>query len=371
MTDFKYPHRVAALREKIGAAEPGVDGLLVTHLENVKYLTGFTGSNGLVLITPADAIFLTDGRYELQASQQVPGFARVIVPQGRTMHEGAAEQVRRLGLSRLGFEEAHLTVRTFDALRGALAASPVAWVPVNGAVESVRQYKDAGELATMRRAMRLADDCFAFVCETARVGMTERELAWEMEVFLRARGGAQRLSFDSIVGSGPNSALIHGRPSDRRLGESGGPEFLLLDFGAELDGYCSDLTRTLVVGGEPTDAMRAQYDAVLAAQRAALAAIRPGTAGRSVDALAREAVVSRGFPEFAHGLGHQLGRVVHDGMAFSMLSDVILAPGMVCTVEPGIYVEGFGGVRIEDDVLVTEGGCEVLTASPKDLTVVG
>jgi Xaa-Pro aminopeptidase len=374
---FAFPHRVAALRAQIASvADPSIDGLLVTHLENAKYLTGFTGSNALVLMTPEDALFLTDGRYELQAAQQVPGFTRIIVPQGTTMQQAAVEEAKRLGLRRVGFEAAHLTVRSFDALRGAAATAaagaetPLEWVPLNNTVEAVRQFKDADELATMRRAIRLVDDCFQFIRDTVRVGMTERELAWEMEVFLRTRG-AQRLSFDSIVGSGPNSALIHGRPTDRRIGESGGPEFLLLDFGAQVDGYCSDLTRTLVVGGAPTEQMRAQYDAVRAAQQAALDAIRPGAKGRDIDTLAREALADRGFPPFAHGLGHMLGRVCHDGMALSQLSDVTLAPGMVLTVEPGVYVEGFGGVRIEDDVLVTESGCEILTTAPKELLVAG
>jgi Xaa-Pro aminopeptidase len=201
--------------------------------------------------------------------------------------------------------------------------------------------------------------------------MTERELAWEMEVFMRTHG-ASKLGFESIVGSGPNSALIHGRPSDRRLGESGQPEFLLCDFGCEVDGYNSDITRTFVIGGEPTAEQRKLYDAVLQAELAAIAAIKPGVPGKDIDKIARDLLTEAGYGEaFAHSLGHGLGRIVHDHPALGQKSEVTLVPGMIVTVEPGAYLEGFGGVRVEDDVLVTETGCEILTRSPKELLVIG
>jgi Xaa-Pro aminopeptidase len=382
--DFRFPHRVAGLREQIAktadassdkdgsaVAPDPVEGLIVTYLDNVHYLTGFTGSNGLVIVTPDRAIFVTDGRYGLQSAGEVPGFERVVLAPGTDMGEATAELIRRLGLRRVGYEKAHLTVAAFDGMKNHFPES-VTLVGKTNLVEVLRRTKDADEIAAMRKAIVVADACFEFIRRTAKVGMTERELAWQMEVFMRHTQGAQKLSFDSIVGSGPNSALIHGRPSDRKLGESGGSEFLLCDFGAQLNGYCSDLTRTFVIGGEPTDRMRTLYNAVHESLDLALAAIKPGVPGKDVDSVARQSLTKAGLGEtFAHGLGHGLGRVVHDGAGLSQKSDVILAPGMVVTVEPGAYLEGFGGVRIEDDVLVTETGCEILTKSTKELLVIG
>jgi Xaa-Pro aminopeptidase len=414
-TPFRFPQRLAALRDQIAAAGisgspspaawerglglrkrsfrtgegrhkrgpggegpnaegPGrpIDALLVSYLDNVQYLTGFTGSSAMLLITPDRALFLTDGRYALQSAQQALGFDRVVLMPGRDMTEAVIELIGRLGLRRVGYEKDQLTVASLEGLAALVPDGGAELVGVSNLVEAVRCIKDAEEVAAIRRAIAAADACFAFVCETARVGMTERELAWEMEVFLRRERGAEKLAFDSIVGSGPNSALIHGRPGDRRIGESGESEFLLLDFGAQLGGYCSDLTRTLVIGGEPTPRMRDLYDAVLEAQRTAITAIRADVAGRDVDTAARESLRARNLADaFAHGLGHGLGRSVHDHIALSQRSTLTLAAGMVLTVEPGAYIEGFGGVRIEDDVLVTESGCEVLTQSPKELIRVG
>ncbi len=368
-SSFRFPARVHGLRAAL--VKEGADAALVTNLENVRYLTGFSGSNGLAIVTPNAAVFLTDGRYTVQSSREVPGWERVILPQGSDMAQAAGEQVTRLGARQVAFEEAHLTVKAFEALKKAL--------PENGAitltgksdlVENLRQIKDGEEITAIRRAIALADACFDHVRTITKTGMTERELAWQMEVFLRSHG-AQRLSFETIVASGPNAALPHARPSERKLGESGGPEFLILDYGAELDGYCSDITRTLVVGGEPSEKQHAMYNAVLRAQLASLEAIKPGVEGKAVDQLARDLLTQDGLGElFTHGLGHALGRVVHDGMGFSQKSTITVQPGMVLTVEPGVYEENFGGVRIEDDIVVTETGCEILTQSTKELLVV-
>jgi Xaa-Pro aminopeptidase len=381
---FRYPHRVAGLREQIAKTAEStrdkdgkeispdpIEALLVTYLDNSHYLTGFTGSNALVIVTAHRAIFVTDGRYGLQSATEVPGFERVVLAPGTDMGEATAELVKRLGLRRVGYEKSHLTVAAFDGMKHHFPESVTLVGKVN-LVEILRRIKDADEITAIRKAVVVADACFEFIRQTAKVGMTERELAWQMEVFMRHTHGAQKLSFDSIVGSGPNSALIHGRPSDRKLGESGGPEFLLCDFGAQLNGYCSDLTRTFVIGGEPTDRMRKLYHDVHESLSLALAAIKPGVPGKDIDTIARESLTKAGLGEtFAHGLGHALGRVVHDGAGFSQKSDITLTPGMVLTVEPGAYLEGFGGVRIEDDILVTETGCEVLTKSPKELLVIG
>jgi Xaa-Pro aminopeptidase len=375
---FRFPRRVAGLRDALAKAEPAPDALLVSHLENARYLTGFTGSNALLLVTPSGAVFLTDGRYDLQAAKEVPGFTRVVAPQGTTLQKAAAEIIRERGMKNVGFEKAHVTVAQFEALRKAIDGEPaeengpkpgagIELTGYTGLVENLRQVKDADEVAALRRAIALGDACFEHLRSFLRPGLTEREVAWEIEAFFRTRG-AQKLSFDVIAGSGPNSALIHGRPSDRRIGTDG-PEFLLLDFGAELDGYCSDMTRTVVVGGEPTERQREVYDAVRAALDGALAMLKPGVSGKDVDTAARETLKARGLPEFNHGLGHSLGRVVHDGPALSQLSEVTLAPGMVTTVEPGVYIENFGGVRIEDVAVITESGSENLTRSTKELLV--
>lgn len=377
MTDFKYPHRISALRERFSEAadnSPAIAALIVSNLENSRYLTGFTGSNGLVILSPDKALFFTDGRYEIQAAKEVFGFELLIMPQGTDLAKAAADEIRKRNLAVVGFEETNLTVKAFNALRTALDGENgdgkhIALVGKSGYVESVRAIKDEEELARLRRAIALADRCFDYILTVAKPGLSERELAWKMEVFMR-ENGAERLSFDSIVGSGSNSALIHGRPSERIIGSSGEPEFLLLDFGAELNGYCSDMTRTLVIGGEPNEKQRAMYDAVLRAQIAAIEAIRPGVIGKNVHATAVKSLEADGLSQyFGHGTGHQLGRIVHDGAALGLTTELELKPGMVVTVEPGAYIEHFGGVRVEDVVLVTESGHEILSKSPKNLIV--
>lgn len=377
MSEFRYPRRMAGVRALLSGTdkqEEVVDAVIVSHLENVRYLTGFTGSSGLALITPTDAVFFTDGRYGIQAAAEVPGFERVVLPQGSSLSGAAGEAVKQRGLKRVAFEDARLTVREYEDLKKAMP-DDLALIGRSGLVESLRRIKDADEIAALRKAVVLADACFEHIRQIARPGRTEKEIAWEMETFLRAPGRAPRLSFESIVAAGPNGALPHARPSDRKLGASGGPEFVVFDYGAEVDGYCSDITRTLVVGGEPTPRQREVYGAVLTAQLAALDAIQPGKIGKDIDAVARESLTGAGLGEaFSHGLGHLLGREVHDAKPFSVgfspRSDLVLEPGMVITVEPGVYLEGFGGVRIEDDILVTETGCEILTQSTKDLIAV-
>lgn len=368
MSEFRFPRRVAGLRALLDREQ--VAGIFVSDLENVRYLTGFTGSNGLVLVTPEAAIFWTDGRYGVQSAREVPGFERIVLPPGSKLAQAAGERIRGIGPRQIAFEEAHLSVKALRELEAALPAG-VRLTGKSDLVESLRQRKDAEEIAAIRRATALADAGFEHIRQAARPGVTERELAWELEVFLR-QNGATRLSFETIVASGPNSALPHARPTDRRLGESGEPEFVIFDFGAEVDGYCSDITRTLVVGGAPTERQREVYAAVLAAQQGALAAIAPGKPGKEIDQLARELLAGEGLAErFTHGLGHSLGRVCHDGPGLSQTSAITLAPGMVLTVEPGVYLENWGGVRIEDDVLVIPTGCEILTRSSRDLLVAG
>lgn len=376
---FRYSHRISGLRGLLhqntaGEEAPSneVDAVLVSYLENARYLSGFSGSNGLILVTDTDAFFFTDGRYLLQTATETPGFERVIMLQGTNPAEVVAETALKAGARRVGFESAHTTVAGFDALQKAFGekAAGVELVGRSNLVESLRMIKDADEIAAMRRACALIDQGYDWLRENARVGMTELELAWGLEMYLRGTLGSPRLGFDSIIGTGPNSALIHGRPGSTRIGATGGPEFLLCDFGCEADGYYSDITRTFVIGGQPTARHREIADAVTRAQQAALDAIRPGASGKDIDSIARQVLTDAGLGEaFGHGLGHGLGRVVHDHPAFSQRAEITLEAGMVVTVEPGAYVEGFGGFRLEDDVLVTETGCERLTHSTRELVI--
>lgn len=379
MSDFAFPQRVAGLRARFELEADKfrrIDAFVVSHIENVRYLTGFSGSSGLVVVTKTEARFFTDGRYAQQAEREVPGFERVILPPSSVLLIAAGEWLREHPhVSCIGFEADHIPYSAFLTLDKTLDPddrAQQALFPRSGDVEALRAIKDESEIAKIRAACKLADACFEHLCGFIKTGMTEARVAWELESFFRLNG-AQKLSFDPIVGSGPNAALIHGRASERVIGSSGGPEFVLMDFGCVLDGYCSDITRTVVVGGEPTEKMRHVYDSVLAAQLTALAAIKPGVEGKSVDTLAREQLKAAGYGEMPHGLGHGLGRVVHDLPlpTFSPKATLTLAEGMVATVEPGVYIEGFGGVRIEDDVLVTAAGCERLTVSSKELRVLG
>ena len=377
MTDFAHPQRLAELRARFDLeAEKlqGIDALIVSQMENVRYLTGFSGSNGLVVLTKNKALFFTDGRYGTQAAKEVPGFERIVLPAGSILLIAAGEWLKEQGkdesVSCIGFEADHIPYSAFLTLEQATQEQLL--VPRSGDVEAIRAIKDESEIVKIQAACQLADACFEHLCGFIKPGMTEARVAWELESFFRTHG-AQKLSFDPIVGSGPNAALIHGRAGERVLGSSGGPEFVLMDFGCVLDGYCSDITRTVVVGGEPTEKMRHIYDSTLAAQLAALEAIKPGVEGKSVDTLARELLKNAGYGEMPHGLGHGLGRVVHDPPlpALSPKATITLVAGMVITVEPGVYIEGLGGVRIEDDVLVISTGCQRLTLATKELRVVG
>lgn len=376
-------HRIAGLRRVMQESEPVRDAshdaptggpvaaFVVTDMENIRYLTGFTGSNALLLVTQNDAVFFTDSRYALQSAREVADWERVVLPPGSDLAASAGERLQQWNAQRVGFEAQQLSYAAFIALRGALTAGTTL-VPRAEAVESLRRIKDVSEIALLRAAIEIADECFETVCLQAKAGQTERALAWSMEAFMRHDRGAERLAFDTIVASGPNSANIHGRASDRVLGASGQPELLLIDFGCQKQGYNSDLTRTVVIGGPATSAQHDLYNAVAHAQTLTLAAIRPGVIGRDVDKIARDALAAAGYGEaFAHSLGHGLGRSVHDHRALGPTSDLALAPGMVLTVEPGAYLENFGGVRIEDVVLVTDDGCEVLTRAPKGLLEIG
>jgi Xaa-Pro aminopeptidase len=364
------PDRAARLARALSERE--VDVLLVETPFNLRYLTGFTGSHGLALMSGdqgdgsrfAMHRFLTDFRYATQSSEQVPeAFEREIVA-GELLNAAAAALPGPIG--RLGFDEASLTVARHRKL---LELLPPGWelVPCPGVVERLRAVKEAGEVALIRAACELADEALQGVLEAGVVGRTERDVAIELELRMR-RLGAEAASFPSIVAAGAHAALPHAEPRDEEIP----PNVLLtIDWGALSDGYCSDCTRTFATGEAISDEAREVYALVLDAQEQGLAGVKAGPSGREVDRIAREAIEQAGQGEhFGHGLGHGVGLEVHEGPRMSQTAgDVPLRAGNVVTVEPGVYIPGELGVRIEDLVVVLEDGQEVLTSLPKALTV--
>jgi len=354
-------NRIEALRAALDAA--GLEAILVASGVNRRYLSGFTGTAGALLFTPRGQYLLTDFRYVTQAPLQAVDYE--VVEHAPDMMDTVKALLAEAGVTRLGFEERHVSYADWSSWSKALA--PVELVPVDGLPEKLREKKDDDEIAVIREAAKLADAAYAHILHFVRPGVTELDLAAELESFMR-KNGATGPSFDTIVASGERSAMPHGVASDRKL-QSG--EFVTFDFGALYRGYCSDLTRTIVVG-EATDRHREIYGIVLEAQEHALANIRPGMTGREADALTRDVITRDGYGEFfGHGTGHGIGLEIHEAPRLSQRSDTVLEPGMVVTVEPGIYIPGFGGVRIEDDVVVTESGIHVLTSSPKAFFATG
>jgi Xaa-Pro aminopeptidase len=353
-----YEGRIARLRDALGGA--GVDALLVTNLTNVRYLCGFSGSNGQMLVTPSDAVFFTDPRYRARAGQLVEG-ADVVVYDA-FLHESLAPALETTGTSKVGIESTTMTVATRDQLVEKLPGVELA--PTKNLVEELRRRKEDEEVALLREAVRIGDETFTWVLDRLGPGRTEREIALDLEVEMRRRG-ADSISFDPIVGSGPLSAHIHHTPSDRELAAG---DLVLLDFGARWGGYCSDLTRTVVLGSA-SERQKELYAAVLASQAAGIEAVAPGASGVAVDAAARKVFEDGGYDSFGHGLGHGVGLDIHEQPRLHKTSEDTLAVADVVTVEPGFYETGTGGIRIEDCVLVTEDGREVLGKSPKDTLI--
>jgi Xaa-Pro aminopeptidase len=344
------------------AAALEVDALLITDPVNLRYVTGFTGSNGMAVVGREIRRFITDFRYVEQAASEVDEFDREQAPQdfNDALKEGWPE-----GPFRLGFEDQQMSVRRHARLRE-LLPERVELVPAGGAVEKLRAVKDAGEIARIRAAAELADAVYGMLREQGLVGRTEREVALALENEMR-RLGAEGPSFDSIVASAERGALPHAQPTDAPI-PSG--TLVTLDIGARLDGYCSDCTRTWATGELPGDLQEA-YELVQRAQAEALAAVRPGPEGREVDAVARQLIEAAGHGEhFGHGLGHGVGMEVHEAPRLARNAEAPLVAGNVVTVEPGVYLPGRGGVRIEDLVVVTEDGHAVLSGTTKDAVVV-
>ncbi|MEK4028840.1 Xaa-Pro peptidase family protein [Pseudobacillus sp. FSL P4-0506] len=338
----------------------GIDGLLVMSPYNRRYLTNFTGSAGAALISEEKAIFITDFRYMEQAGKQAEGFE--IVQHKGTLYEEAAAQAEKQGIKRLGFEKAYTTFQTYETLKGLFKDE---LVPTSEMIEKLRLIKDNSEIKILKEAADIADAAFKHIIEFIQPGMTELEVSNELEFFMR-KWGATSSSFDTIVASGKRSALPHGVASDKVI-EKG--DMVTLDYGAYYEGYVSDITRTIAVG-EPSEQMKEIYQIVLDAQLKGMEQIKGGLTGKEADAITRDYITQKGYGEhFGHSTGHGIGLEVHEGPALSFRSDMVLEPGMVVTVEPGIYLPGIGGVRIEDDTLITETGNETLTHSTKDLLI--
>jgi Xaa-Pro aminopeptidase len=339
-----------------------LEGTLVVSVSNVRYLTGFTGDSSALLLTRDRTLVISDGRYTTQLVQECPDLEVHIRPVGQPLIQGIAEVVEKLGISRLGFESAYLTAADFLTLKEKLAG--VDLLGITDRVEALRAVKDREEIAAIRESIEIAERSFAMLRAGLRREESEKDVADCLEGYLR-RCGATAASFPPIVAVGVRSALPHARPMpDTRIDEA---DFVLVDWGATGRPYKSDLTRVLVTG-KVTPKFEKVYRTVLAAQERGIAAIRPGVLAREVDAEARSVIEEAGFGRFfGHGLGHGIGIDIHEAPRLHKDSEVKLEPGMVVTVEPGIYLPDWGGIRIEDDVLVTPEGCDVLSHVAKSL----
>jgi Xaa-Pro aminopeptidase len=357
------PRRVAALLDGLTAAH--LDGLLLTGLSNIRYLTGFSGSSALLVVSPRDVVLITDFRYQTQVAEEVGDFARVVI-EPSSLWTGLWQQLAQMGgVQVLGFETAHLLHRDFQRLLEAGARWQ--WRPTVDLVETLRERKDESEVGLIERAADVATAALGATLSQVLVGMTELEVAGILEKALRD-AGSEGFPFPSIVASGPRAALPHAHSSPRPL-EPG--DFLLMDFGAVVGGYCSDVTRTVVVGTASAE-QREVYDVVREANAMASAQVRSAMTGRDADALARDYIDRAGYgAQFGHSLGHGIGLEVHEAPRLARTAEGALAEGAVVTIEPGIYRPGWGGVRIEDDVVLEADGPRVLTEFPRELIELG
>jgi Xaa-Pro aminopeptidase len=369
-------------RVRVHVRDAGLDALIVTHLPNIRYLTGFTGTAGAIVLMPARCVLIVDFRYvtaaEHLAAALPPGTIDV-EPVPQSYDPTIVDVLRRHSCKRVGVEAAWLSVSRFNAISSGLADSAPTPLRAEGPtpvlaaterlVERLRMIKDAAEVAALREGGRRISAIARGLSQWIAPGRREIDVAADLEAEMR-RGGFSRPAFDTIVASGPNSALPHARPTDRRIAVG---DSTVLDFGGVYDGYCVDLTRTVQVG-TPSPALRQLYDAVARAHEAAVAAVRPGVRPSAIDAAARGVLEREGLGEvFRHGTGHGIGLEIHEDPRIAReapgLPDDPVEPGMVFTIEPGAYVPTVGGVRIEDDVLVTGTGCELLTDAPRSITI--
>ncbi|MFI3683411.1 Xaa-Pro peptidase family protein [Vagococcus fluvialis] len=351
-------NRVNNLREQMKSE--GISSFLITSPYNLRYLTGFTGTTGLALIGLEEAFFITDFRYTEQAAKQCVGFE--IVKNVGPILEVVADLVESKNIENLGFEESFVPFKQYVELEGLLE---VDLIPVSGMVEELREIKDEEEIAIVEKACEIADKAFSHILTYIKPGMTEIQVANELDFYMRSLG-ASSVSFETIVASGLRSAMPHGVASEKVI-EQG--DMITIDFGCYYNGYVSDMTRTISLG-EPSDKLREIYNVVKEAQQKVLDVAKPGMTGVELDAVARDYIASKGYGEaFGHSTGHGIGLEIHEGPNVSKLAEKAFVPGNIITNEPGIYLPGIGGVRIEDDMLVTENGIKRLTHSEKELII--
>ncbi|MEQ1934762.1 MAG: Xaa-Pro peptidase family protein [Fimbriimonadaceae bacterium] len=342
-------------------AEANVSALFLSDITNVAWLTQFSGSFGSAIVTATDARFITDSRYRMQAGEQVKNLDVVSFASPIKFVEFLSSNASEMGVSKLWFESQNLSYSTYEQYRDALGFE---FVSAGDLVSPLRKVKSADEIAKIKHVCGIADACFSHIQRMIQPGTSEYDVALEMEFFMKRQGAS--VAFDTIVASGWRGALPHGRASEKIIASG---DLITFDFGACMDGYNSDITRTVAVG-EPTERQREVYNQVLKSQLAALEMMKPGVDGADVDRKVREVMDEKGLSQyFGHGLGHGLGRLVHDSGRLSSTNREILEEGQVWTVEPGVYIDGWGGVRIEDDVVVTADGIEILTHSTKELLV--
>ena len=353
--------RVGRLRDALGAA--GIDGLLLTNLTNIRWLSGFTGSNGWILLTPDDLTLFTDGRYGDQSRDQLDAVgvdATFAISSTRAVMTADLGRVScSAGIARIGFEGAHVSYADHRALS---ASVPGEWVATSGMVEQLRRTKDQGEIDRMERAADIADAALAATLPLLHTGQTEARFRDALEISMREHGG-DGPSFDTIVAAGANAALPHHHPDDTRIVAG---MTVVIDFGSLYDGYHSDMTRTFTIG-DPSAIQAEVYEVVLTAQIAGVEAVASGARGQLLDRVCRDSIAAAGWGEwFTHGTGHGVGLQIHESPWLTQSYDDTLAPMDVVTVEPGVYRRDFGGVRIEDMVVVTTNGCRPLTKTLKD-----
>ena len=365
MTDGRE-RRLAALRSAL--TENGLDALLVSALPNIRYLSGFSGSSALLVVTARDVLLLTDFRYLIQANAEAGGVARVVIEPSSLWSRLWTELPAMRDVRSIAFESMHVTHADFQRFAEPPAGgSRWQWKPAVNLVETLRERKDADEVSAIREAVRIAEYALQRTIERVHPGMTELAICGILEGELRAAGSLSH-PFETIIASGERAALPHAH-SSRRVAAAG--DLLLMDFGAVSDGYCSDITRTFVVG-RATAEQRELHDVVREANATASGGVRAGMRGKDADALARGYIERRGWGEaFGHSLGHGIGLEVHEAPRLSQTADSPLPAGAVVTIEPGIYRSGWGGIRIEDDVLLTSEGAEVITTFPRELIELG
>ncbi|RPA60138.1 aminopeptidase P family protein [Aerococcus agrisoli] len=356
--------RISALQESMAAE--GINAYYVTDPFNLRYISGFTGTSGTALITSNHAYFITDFRYREQAKAQCIGY-EVIIAGGSAAHTSPLRFVQSVvteeNIVQLGYEEEFMTVAKFDELEDIVSAK---LIPASGMIEALRQIKDEEEIAIIQRACEIADAAFDHILGYIKVGMSEIQVANELDFFMRSQG-ASGVSFETIVASGYRSAMPHGVASEKLI-EDG--DIVTMDYGCYYKGYVSDITRTIAVG-EPSAKMKEIYDIVYQANQLVNEQARAGITGEEMDKIARDFIASQGYgDDFGHSLGHSIGLDIHEGPNASMHNKQILRPNTVITNEPGIYIEGIGGVRIEDDMILTNDGNIVLTHAPRHLIVV-